>query len=129
MPNFSDGLLHFKCSPSHSVMAAIGQKKNLSSISVSSRQHASVVCLCVVTHASYRINTFQSITPRVKIHWCKGGYSSLSNLICPTSSYTRQCVPSYQVQSRTQTDTLFCSFFLGGLVFLSCSHRTAPAEL
>jgi hypothetical protein len=121
MPNFSDSLLHFKCSPSHSVMAAIGQTKNLSSVSVSSRQRASVVCLCVVTHASYRINTFQSITPRVTTHLCKGKFQFIKTYLSNVElhSTVRSILPGAKSSSNRYVILQF---------FWSCFSSAASIE-
>ena len=127
MPNVSDSLLHFKCSPSHSVMAAIGQTKTFPPYLLA-LDSTHLLYACALSRSPAMESTHFSPSHRVLKYTCVGGNSSSLNLICPTSNYTRQYVPSYQVKRRAQTDTLFYHFFLV-FFFLSCCHRMAAAEL
>ena len=110
MPNVSDSLPHLKCSPSHSVMADIGQTKTFLPYLLA-LDSAHLLYAYALSRTPAIESTHFSPSHRVLKDTCVGGNSSLLNLICPTSSYTRQYVPFYQVQRRAQTDTLLYHFF------------------
>jgi hypothetical protein len=124
IPNVSDSLLRFKCSPSHSVMAAIGQTKTFLPYLLA-LDSAHLLYACALSRTPAIESTHFSPSHRVLKYTSVGGNSSVLNIICPTSSYTRQYVPFYKVQSRAQTDTFILPFF--ELVFLG--HRMAATEL